>query len=376
MTTPTVPHSRNWGIDCLRGLSILLVVLNHLALGFRLPLRKTLLAEFVPPGVLRAISFNGYEAVFIFFVISGYLICTRVLAQYGALNALNWRDFYRRRASRILPLLLILIIVLSIFHGLGVKDYVIDKPGQSLAGSVAATLGLYLNWYEGQTTWLPAPWDVLWSLSIEEAFYLGFPVVCLWLPRRVLIFALVMLAISLPFTKAMLDGNDIWQEKAYLPGMAAIALGVLCAIATKATPHLERRFAVALLCLGMVGLFLVFFCGKLLWQAIGHGNMLVLTLSAGQIVVACRYLCQREIAPTGLQWLASMGRLSYEIYLTHMFVVLTVVALYRQYVPSLAWAFVVYPFCIFLTVLLGWVVRRWVTNPLERKLRYGMVAQV
>ena len=159
--------NRNWGIDCLRGLSILLVVLNHLGLGFRLPLKKSALADFLPREILNAISFNGYEAVFIFFVISGFLISSRVLEKYDALNKLNWREFYVRRASRILPLLLILLAVLAILHGIGLADYRIKAPGQSLGGATLSALGLYLNWYEAQTTWLPASWDVLWSLSIE-----------------------------------------------------------------------------------------------------------------------------------------------------------------------------------------------------------------
>ena len=364
--------TRNWGIDCLRGISILFVVLNHLGLGFRLPLSKSALIEIFPKRFLSAISFNGYEAVFIFFVISGFLIASRVLNQYGTLQNIDWRDFYRRRASRILPLLLVLLAVLSLLHVVGFKDYVIAKAGQSLGGASTAALGLYLNWYEGQTTWLPASWDILWSLSIEEVFYIGFPLVCLFVPRVTLIVLLVLLALSLPFTKMLLDGNEIWQEKAYLPGMSAIATGVLCAVAAQYWPTPRRAMVWAMLAVGSAGLFMVFFFGPLVWKALRHGNMLVLTSAAAFTILACHNLCKQQHAPHGLGWLAAMGRLSYEIYLSHMFTVLTMVALYRAYAPDLRWGFLVYLPCIALCVFQGAILERTITVPCEKYLRRGM----
>lgn len=368
----TATSHRNWGIDCLRGLSILLVVLNHLGLSFRLPLKKSALADFVPREILNALTFNGYEAVFIFFVISGFLISSRVLDRHGALNRLDWRDFYVRRASRILPLLLGLLALLTALHLLGFADYRIKAPGQSLAGALWSALGLHLNWYEAQTTWLPASWDVLWSLSIEETFYLLFPVVCLLMPRAALIGLLALLALTLPFSKAILDGNELWQEKAYLPGMSAIAMGVLCALAAQRWPRPRRAIASAMLAAGLAGLFLVLFLGPWLWKALGHGNMLVLTASAAAALFGCRHLCVRDHAPRGLGWLAAMGRLSYEIYLSHMFVVLSAVAIFRAHAPDLRWGFAVYPFCIVLTVWLGAALERWITLPCERAARRAL----
>jgi peptidoglycan/LPS O-acetylase OafA/YrhL len=131
------------------------------------------------------------------------------------------------RASRIAPLLLLVLAMLSVFHLFGVPRFVIDKPAQSLGGALTSALGLYLNRYEGIHGYLPGGWDVIWSLSIEELFYLAFPLACLVLGRtRLLVPALVLLALSLPFTRAALaaSASEIWQEKAYLPGMSAIAV--------------------------------------------------------------------------------------------------------------------------------------------------------
>ena len=96
--------------------------------------------------------------------------------------------------------------------GIDERDPLDQEPGQTLAGALLSALGLHLNWYEMQTTWLPASWDVLWSLSIEEVFYIAFPLVCLLLPRKLLLAGLVLLALSLPITKAAVQGNEIWSE--------------------------------------------------------------------------------------------------------------------------------------------------------------------
>ena len=219
----------------------------------------------------------------------------------------------------------------SAYHLAGVPDYVIDKPQQSLGGALASALGLYLNWYEGRTGWLPGGWDVLWSLSIEEAFYLGFPLACLLLRDvRALVVALAALALSLPITRAALDGNEIWQEKAYLPGMAAIATGVLAALlAHRVAP--AKAIARGCACIGGAGLVAVFAFGDLLWPLVGNGSMLLLTASAALLVLGLHWN-SREGArgARGLGWLRSMGRLSYEIYLGHVFVVFAAVGLFRM----------------------------------------------
>ena len=177
------------------------MVLHHI--GLRIPLKKGVLAGFVPKEVLSGLNYNGYEAVFIFFVISGFLIAGNVLRRDGALAKVDVRAFYTRRFSRIVPCLLLLVAVLSALHLLGVRDYVIQREGQTLPRAIVAALGFHLNWYEGMTGYLPGNWDVLWSLSIEEVFYLGFPLACLLVRRNaVLVPLLVLLALSLPITRA------------------------------------------------------------------------------------------------------------------------------------------------------------------------------
>lgn len=318
---------RDPAIDLLRGVSILLVVLHHF--GLRIPLRSSALADWLPPRLLSALNWNGYEAVFVFFVLSGFLITRNSLRRWGSLAAIDLHAFYLRRFARIAPLLVLLVAVLSLMHLAGVPRFVIDTERQSLGGAILAVFALHLNWYEGSTGYLPGAWDVLWSLSIEEAFYLGFPLLCLTLRSgRLLSVVLAALVLVVPFSLMAITGNEIWKEKAYLPGIGAIAAGVLAALACRRWRPLRGAVAAAG-CIGLAGLCACLFAMRELWGWLGDGVMLLLIASTGMLVAALGWRTHEGApAPRGVGWLCSMGRLSYEIYLGHMFVVFAVVGLY------------------------------------------------
>jgi peptidoglycan/LPS O-acetylase OafA/YrhL len=362
--------ARNPGIDLLRGISIVLVLLNHI--GLRMRLTEGVLADYIPRWFLNDIDFNGYEAVFLFFVISGFLITSNTLARWGALARIHIRTFYVRRAARILPCLLILVAVLSLLHLAGAQGYVISEPGQSLPRAVVSALGLHLNWYEGHTGYLPAGWDVLWSLSIEEVFYLGFPLVCITVRKDWLLApVLALLAVSLPVSLAAIHGNGIWKEKAYLPGMAGIAMGVLGGIVAARYRPTRRSVLVPLTTFGACGILAVLTFENKLWPILGNGTILLLTFSAICLVFAFHGWATRSaqwtIPATG--WLRSFGRLSYEIYLTHMFVILAVVRVFKWTHASLKWGVLWYPPALALSWLLGWLVAKYISNPAEREIR-------
>jgi peptidoglycan/LPS O-acetylase OafA/YrhL len=359
------PIPRNPGIDMLRGLSIVLVVLHHL--GLRLPLKASLLGDLLPKRLLAALNWNGYEAVFVFFVISGFLIASHSIRRSGALARIDVAVFYRRRAARIVPCLVLLVAVLSLLHLAGAADYMIAREGQSLGRAILAVAGLHLNWYEGVTGYLPGGWDVLWSLSIEEVFYLGFPLLCLVVrSERLLLGLLAVLALSLPMTRAALAGNEIWQEKAYLPGMAAIATGMIAAILTARWSARSARLDRTLVIAGALGLASVLFFEGWWWGLIGNGVMLLLTMSVACLVIGLDGRDTRVLP--GTAWLRSFGRLSYEVYLGHMFVVFAVVALWKASGIAPYWSFLAYVPGVLGSWALGALVARAWSLPWERLL--------
>jgi uncharacterized protein (TIGR03118 family) len=103
------PLQRLPGVDLLRALSILLVVLHHV--GLRVPLAHSPWLDRWPASVVDTLSARGYEAVYVFFAVSGFLIASHTLQRWGSLAAIDVRAFYRRRAARILPCLLLIAVL-------------------------------------------------------------------------------------------------------------------------------------------------------------------------------------------------------------------------------------------------------------------------
>lgn len=361
---------RNQGIDALRGASIVLVILNHI--GIRIPLKDTYLSTFFPGDLISFLNGRGYEAVFIFFVISGFLITQMSIKRWGKISDISLTGFYCRRLARIAPLLLALILLLSVFDLLRVPHYVIDGEGQSLVGAIFSTLGLYLNWYEGQTTWLPGGWDVLWSLSIEEMFYLLFPVAAIFTRRIwVQLPLFLLLAFSLPYVRETLSGSEIWQEKAYLPGMAAISAGIVSALIAEGFHPQRRRFPDLLFTFSLVVLSSLLLFENYVWQLMGQFFMLALTGVTACLLASLHWRRHFgvEHGYVGLGWLRAMGRWSYEIYLTHMFVVFAVVEAFELTSLDKQWGFLPYVFGLALCAALGCMVARYFSTPCDLALR-------
>ncbi|WP_232296233.1 acyltransferase [Terriglobus sp. TAA 43] len=156
------------GVDVLRGISIAAVVLHHFYL--RMLFSGHALRSVMPATLFRLLYVNGGNAVTVFFAVSGFLITYISLRRFGSLADLKPRIFYRIRFARIAPLLLALLVVLSVLHLLHVDGFVISPKRGTLLRALTAALTFHLNWFEASHGYLPANWDVLWSLSIEEMF--------------------------------------------------------------------------------------------------------------------------------------------------------------------------------------------------------------
>ena len=362
--------ARSAGIDLLRGLAVLLVVLHHTQL--RLHVESSPLGALLPGWAVRILFWSGYYSVIAFFVISGFLITTLSLRRWGELARIDVARFYRLRAARILPLLLTLLLVVSLLHLAGVEGYVIRPERASLARALLAALSFHVNYLEGHHGYLPPNWDVLWSLSIEEAFYLIFPIVCLGIRSRALLAALLLaLMVAGPVSRSLLVGMPPWDDYAWLSGMDGIALG--CAAALLARDWHPARGAVLAIALAgaTATLLVVGFRGTsaALGLATTGLNVTVLEVGIALLLVAVQAGALPLRADGWSRLLQVLGRCSYEVYLTHMFVVLTLVRLAKW--ASLPAALI--PLWDAVAVgaagLLGWTVARYYSEPLNRALR-------
>lgn len=156
---------RNQTIDVIRGLSILFVILMHLQV--HLPCEITL------PTMLKNIIFgSSYYGVIIFFVVSGFLITSSIQNKWGSLSSIHVSRFYQMRFARIAPCLLALLLLLSILDLTHVPYF--ELKNTTLPQALFSALTSRINVLRSHVGYLIPQWDVLWSLSVEEVFYLFF----------------------------------------------------------------------------------------------------------------------------------------------------------------------------------------------------------
>lgn len=161
---PEAPHRWIGGLDGLRAVAVIAVVLFHL-----------------DPGYLT----GGFLGVDLFFVISGYLITRLLLSERRRTGTVRLGRFYLRRARRLLPALGALLVVVVFVGGLLWPD---QRP--TLTGSALSSLGYVTNWWliaDQQSYFVamgrPPMLQHLWSLAIEEQYYL------LWAPAVIAVSA-------------------------------------------------------------------------------------------------------------------------------------------------------------------------------------------
>jgi peptidoglycan/LPS O-acetylase OafA/YrhL len=333
-TEPAVA-TQNWkrldGVDVLRGLAILLVLLNHVHM--RLWLADVPYTESLPRQLVSALVWNGQRGVQIFFVVSGFLITSTSLRRWGSLSQVGVRDFYRLRFARIAPLLFLLLAVLSGLHLAHVNHFVVSQTTGGLGRALVAALTFHVNVLEAHRGYLPANWDILWSLSVEEMFYLFFPLVSRGFGRSKLLIPILCTFVVLgPFGRtAFAHGNEVWHEYSYLGGMDAIALGCLTALLVTRV-HFSRP---ALWRLGSIGTLIVAACLcfslRLDRWGLERSGLDMSILAVGTCLIITAAAQMRWQAPGALAPLLKLGQCSYEVYLTHLFVVFTLFDLYSRF---------------------------------------------
>ena len=370
-----LPHSRasHWkridGVDLLRALAILYVLLNHI--NMRLLLAHVHYTKGLPADLVTALVWQGQPGVQIFFAVSGFLITSTSIKRWHSLARVDIRNFYLIRFARIAPLLLTLLAVLSLLHALQLRDYHVSCKTGGLPGALWAALTLRVGLLEATRGYLPGSWDILWSLSVEEMFYLFFPLACRLLKRGHLFLLLLASFILLgPFGRTLLThGNEVWQEYSYFGGMDAIAMGCLTALILSRT-RISRRLLPLQWAGGIAIMSFCLLCEPEL-DALGleKAGLGMTLLAVGTCMVIGAAAQSAWQAPRLLRPLLAYGTRSYEIYLTHMFVVFGFFNLFVRFGKPLHLVPVLFAVTILVSGLLGELVARFFSEPANRWLR-------
>jgi peptidoglycan/LPS O-acetylase OafA/YrhL len=369
--------SRGWarvdGIDLLRGAAIFFVLMNHVNMQMLFAHVPYLMG--LPAQLVYTLVWNGQLGVQMFFAVSGYLITSTSIRRWGTLDELKVREFYWLRFARIAPLMILLLCVLSGMDLAGVKHFVVERSTGGLGRALMAALTFHINYLEATRGYLPGNWDILWSLSVEEMFYLFFPLVARVLrKKRWLVVLLVLFVMAGPFARAKaFDPNPVWREYSYLGGMDAIAMGCLTSIFL-AGRRISRRWV--WVCAGAGAALLVFSFGfsiEAYKMGLGRSGLLMSVVGLGACLVIVAAATSGWRAPWVLAPVLQMGQRSYEIYLTHMFVVIAAFAVFVAWGKPLAAVWWVFAAVIVVASLLGWVVSVRFSEPMNRWLRRRVV---
>jgi peptidoglycan/LPS O-acetylase OafA/YrhL len=361
---------RSAGIDVLRGICVLLVVLHHIHLRFKF--NHFDVDHLLPAPVGRVAFWSGYFSVIAFFVISGFLITSLSLRRWGSLDRIDIEQFYRLRFARIAPCLLALLALLSMLHFVEAKGFVIDPQRSSLGRALVAALTFHVNWLEGHYGYLSGAWDVLWSLSVEEAFYLLFPLVCLWGRQErwlpVLLLALIVIG---PVNRVLLAGQDPWADYAYLSCADGLAFGCLAALLASRI-RLGTAMLRLMMSIGAAFVVLIVVLRELPLVSVLHEvgiGISVLEMGVAMLLVAISGGIGTAVFAKGTGLIRLVGRSSYEIYLTHMLVLLGLMPLIVRLQPGMSWIAAWHAALLVLSVALGWIVSTVYSEPLNEMLR-------
>ncbi|MBV9819541.1 MAG: acyltransferase [Solirubrobacterales bacterium] len=319
MPEPTLPAGRYMpGLDGLRAIAVLSVIAFHLGFGW------------APGGLL---------GVGVFFTLSGYLITDLLL---GALaeHRLSLRDFWMRRARRLLPALYVMLAVVAVWVAIASHHRIGDIRGQTISAV------LYVNNWWQITQKLsyfarfgpPSPLNHLWSLAVEEQFYLLWPWLLL-LGTRVIVerrrpvparprlaaAALVLAAISAVEMAILYHPSfdatriyDATDTRAFglLIGAALAMVWPSRALTQRVTPG-GRRIIDGVGVAGLVTILLLVWRTNEYSPFMYRGGLVLLSVATAAVVAAGAHPASRlgrVLGGTPLRWI---GVRSYAIYLWH-----------------------------------------------------------
>ncbi|HYZ06407.1 MAG TPA: acyltransferase family protein [Rubrobacter sp.] len=301
------------GLDGLRAIAVLAVIAYHLN------------PAWAPGGLL---------GVGVFFTLSGYLITDLLLGQRAAVGSLRLGDFWLRRARRLLPALFLMLAVVVAWVTLLDRSLL---PG--LRGDVLAAVGYVSNWWNiiREASYFarfgpPPPLDHLWSLAVEEQFYLIWPWL-LWLglrylPGRYTLAALTLAGAALSAAAMALIYQPGVDPTRVYEGTDTRAFGLLIGAALAMvwpscelrTDRINLRGRLLMDGAGVVGLVVI---GLLIWRTseyspfLYNGGIVLLSVATVLLLTALVHPASWLGVAVGWSPLRWLGVRSYGIYLWH-----------------------------------------------------------
>jgi peptidoglycan/LPS O-acetylase OafA/YrhL len=342
-------------LDGLRGVAVLVVVLHHISQSF---------PEGAVGGTLRlwlAVTHAGWTGVDIFFALSGFLI-TRILL--GTRNRPHYyRNFYARRVLRLMPPYLIMLVLIATL---------VPGSGRFLALSV-----VYLANFSALFG-IPMSYGPLWSLAIEEHYYLIWPWLVRFLNRRVLAAVGILLCFSTPVFRYYAQTHGFFNPYFSWFRFDGLMWGSLSAVVVTAPNSSRRIIRWWSVTVGSIGAF-IYVVGAMM-GAMGRNSLLGSTIVFGAVAMATTGVIGLAAlgelralwAPLRSRVLRYLGDISYWIYLIHALIVETACTLAKELIAdrhlTVDWSvcLAITAIVAVLVVASGAMVRRWVEMPFLR----------
>ena len=343
-------------LNGIRAISVLLVVLAHSGFG-----------TIVPGGL----------GVTIFFFLSGFLITTLMLAESERLGNISISSFYARRIFRLAPPLL---ITLTIAYGL---TYLRLLPGQITLEGLTAQLLYFANYYilyfDPGANKIPAGTGILWSLAVEEHFYIFFPLVMSLFvrnalrPRTIGIVLIITCLVILAWRIYLVQSPEYFTDRTYLASdtrIDFIIYGCLMAILINPlrVPHQPKNMSLrqwALFSMGIGFLLLALIYRNPVFRETFRYSLQGIALFP-IFYFAILFHDNAIFRYLNSVWAIKIGIYSYAIYLTHQIVLFAI----GKNAPFIANnPFVVFPVALIISIAYAAAIDSFV-DPYFRQLRH------
>ncbi|WP_336931247.1 acyltransferase [Acinetobacter tandoii] len=365
---------RNYKIDILRGVSILLVLVHHFNIPYKL--HDTFLG--IPIGgesLSTLIARNGNYGVTMFFVISGFLITQHTLQRSGSLAQIKLKDFYIRRIARIMPCLVLLVAIVTLLGALEPKPFMNQSPNGvdvSYAVTVLSAFSFWMNILIIEFGWINYALGVLWSLSVEEVFYLAFPILCLVLGRGkgFIVFLLLIIAYA-PYFRAL---HFAEESGAYLyhyfSSFDGIAIGCLTAMYAQYFKGViyNPKVIVAVTVFLMTALY---FYAPI--KEVSTWGISVFALLTALLLFCFVQDLKVEPVSYAARSLVWIGQRSYEIYLFHLIVLGLIKVVYFPKGTLAAEKLMLLPVYFIAVFIMSWAIEKYYSTPLNLKIRQAWI---